>query len=80
MIRTGSALAQRSAPPKLDEGRRTKDEGQHHQGFKVACLEEIAFRNGWMDEEQLKAAAAALGGTAYAKYLLSLVPENGLKQ
>ena len=52
---------------------------EHHQGFKVACLEEIAWRNGWMSEDQLKAAAAALGGTAYAKYLLSLLPENGQK-
>ncbi len=53
---------------------------EHHQGFKVACLEEIAWRNGWMDGDQLKAAAAVLGGTAYAQYLLSLVPGSGLKE
>jgi glucose-1-phosphate thymidylyltransferase len=45
---------------------------EHHQGFKVACLEEIAFRNGWMDAAQLAAAITALGKTPYAEYLRTL--------
>jgi glucose-1-phosphate thymidylyltransferase len=45
---------------------------EHHQGFKVACLEEIAFRNGWMDQEQLQTSITALGKTSYADYLRSL--------
>jgi glucose-1-phosphate thymidylyltransferase len=45
---------------------------EHHQGFKVACLEEIAFRNGWMNSEQLQATVKALGKTSYANYLRSL--------
>jgi glucose-1-phosphate thymidylyltransferase len=45
---------------------------EHHQGFKVACLEEIAFRNGWMTDEQLRQAAKVLGKTPYATYLTSL--------
>jgi glucose-1-phosphate thymidylyltransferase len=45
---------------------------EHHQGFKVACLEEISFRNGWMDAAQLEAAITALGKTPYATYLSSL--------
>ena len=46
---------------------------EHHQGFKVACLEEIAFRNGWIDLDGLKDAARALGKTPYAKYLHAFV-------
>ena len=47
---------------------------EHHQGFKVACLEEIAWHNGWLDPEQLEAAAAGMGDTGYADYLKSLLP------
>jgi glucose-1-phosphate thymidylyltransferase len=46
---------------------------EHHQGFKVACLEEIAFRNGWMDKEQLQTSINALGKTSYADYLRALL-------
>lgn len=45
---------------------------EHHQGFKVACLEEIAFRNGWMDQTQLQASITTLGKTSYADYLKAL--------
>ena len=46
---------------------------EHHQGFKIACLEEIAWRNGWLTAEQLHSAIHALGKTPYADYLRSLV-------
>jgi glucose-1-phosphate thymidylyltransferase len=45
---------------------------EHHQGFKVACLEEIAFRNGWMDQAQLQSSITTLGKTSYADYLRAL--------
>jgi glucose-1-phosphate thymidylyltransferase len=45
---------------------------EQHQGFKVACLEEIAFRKGWMDKAQLQASIKALGKTSYADYLRKL--------
>ena len=45
---------------------------EHHQGFKVACLEETGFRNGWMDAAQLQSAIGALGKTPYAEYLRTL--------
>jgi glucose-1-phosphate thymidylyltransferase len=45
---------------------------EHHQGFKVACLEEIAFRNGWLNNEQLAHSIQTLGKTEYANYLRSL--------
>lgn len=45
---------------------------EHHQGFKVACLEEIAWRNGWLDPDQLQHAIHTLGKTPYANYLRNL--------
>lgn len=45
---------------------------EHHQGFKVACLEEIAWNKGWMDEEQLSNCIKALGKTSYGDYLRKL--------
>ncbi len=46
---------------------------EHHQGFKVACLEEISFRNGWMDTAQLQEAVRFLRKTPYADYLRGLI-------
>ncbi len=48
---------------------------EHHQGFKVACLEEIALRNGWLNTDQLQISIAALGKTSYAEYLRSLISD-----
>jgi glucose-1-phosphate thymidylyltransferase len=46
---------------------------QHRQGIQVACLEEIAFRNGFIDAEQVRAAGRSMEKTSYGRYLLSLV-------
>ncbi|PHM50918.1 glucose-1-phosphate thymidylyltransferase RfbA [Xenorhabdus miraniensis] len=46
---------------------------EKRQGFKIACLEEIAWRNGWLSVEQLKEAAAELAKTGYGKYLMDLL-------
>ncbi len=43
-----------------------------HQGLKVACLEEIGYRQGWLSKEQLQTSADALGKTQYADYLREL--------
>jgi glucose-1-phosphate thymidylyltransferase len=48
---------------------------ENRQGLKVACLEEIAFRNGWLSAAQVGALAARLGRTEYADYLTRLVDE-----
>ena len=48
---------------------------EHRQGLKVACLEEIAFVNGWIDEQQLLARANAFGKTGYGQYLFALARE-----
>ena len=46
---------------------------EKRQGFKIACLEEIAWRNGWLDDDGLKRAAARLAKTGYGHYLLELL-------
>lgn len=46
---------------------------QARQGFYIACLEEIAWRRGFIDDEQLKALGKELKMTDYGKYLLSLI-------
>ncbi len=46
---------------------------QKRQGFFVACLEEIAYNNGWIDKETVLKMADTLKKTDYAKYLVELV-------
>jgi glucose-1-phosphate thymidylyltransferase len=46
---------------------------EHRQGLKVACLEEIAFNQGWLSTQRLKEIAKPLVKSGYGKYLLSLI-------
>jgi len=46
---------------------------EQRQGLKVACLEEIAYHNGWITAEQLGAQADALKKTGYGQYLQKLL-------
>ena len=48
---------------------------EKRQGFKVACLEEIAFHNGWLNAAQVKEQARGLKKTGYGQYLLGLLKE-----
>jgi glucose-1-phosphate thymidylyltransferase len=48
---------------------------QERQGYKIACLEEIAYGRGWIDDQALLQQAKALGNTHYGHYLRSLVGE-----
>ncbi|PSW03895.1 glucose-1-phosphate thymidylyltransferase RfbA [Photobacterium lipolyticum] len=50
------------------------------QGLKVACLEEIAWRNGWLTDEKLQAVAQPMQKNGYGRYLSSLLDENNKKQ
>lgn len=45
---------------------------EKRQGLKIACLEEIAYNNGWISREKLREAAAPLAKNAYGQYLLKL--------
>lgn len=49
---------------------------EHRQGLKVACLEEIAFNNGWLTKVQLKEQGEALSKNGYGQYLVRLAGEQ----
>jgi glucose-1-phosphate thymidylyltransferase len=49
---------------------------QKRQGFYIACLEEIAYNNGWIDEEKVLKLAKTLEKTEYSNYLIDLVNNN----
>lgn len=51
---------------------------EKRQGFKVACLEEIAFRKGWIDGQKLLELAEPMAGNTYGQYLIRLA-KAGLK-
>jgi glucose-1-phosphate thymidylyltransferase len=49
---------------------------EHRQGLKIACLEEIAYRKGWIDKAKLQANISKLGKSAYADYLRTLASSD----
>ncbi|VVN76873.1 glucose-1-phosphate thymidylyltransferase RfbA [Pseudomonas fluorescens] len=49
---------------------------EHRQGLKVACLEEIAYNQGWIDRQHLLKHARYFGKTGYGQYLLTLAGET----
>ena len=48
---------------------------ESRQGLKIACLEAIAYKNGWITADQLSARAAQLKNTEYGQYLAA-IPED----
>ncbi|MFR9166217.1 MAG: glucose-1-phosphate thymidylyltransferase RfbA [Dysgonomonas sp.] len=46
---------------------------QKRQGFYISCIEEIAWRNGWIDNKQLEKLGKSMDKTDYGKYILSLL-------
>lgn len=46
---------------------------EHRQGLKIACVEEIAYQKGWIDDQQLMELAKPLEKNAYGRYLRNLI-------
>jgi len=53
---------------------------EKRQGLKIACLEEISWRKGWIDTNQLKDIARPLEKSGYGKYLIQLTHEKRYKK
>jgi glucose-1-phosphate thymidylyltransferase len=51
---------------------------EHRQGLKIACLEEIGYRQGWLSRERLEEEGQKLAKTGYGQYLLELAREDYL--
>ncbi len=49
---------------------------EERQGLKIGCMEEIAWRSGWIDDDQLDHLAAAAGKSSYGDYLRELRPRE----
>ncbi|TCP73605.1 hypothetical protein C8J31_1498, partial [Rhizobium sp. PP-CC-2G-626] len=49
---------------------------ERRQGFKIACPEEIAYLNGFIDANQLEVLGKKLGKSTYGKYLLSRLQDG----
>lgn len=49
---------------------------EHRQGFKIACPEEIAFHQGFIDADALRALGRELGKSSYGRYLLKVADET----
>ncbi|MCT7650794.1 glucose-1-phosphate thymidylyltransferase RfbA [Aliarcobacter butzleri] len=51
---------------------------EHRQGYKIACLEEIAYNNGWINKEKILEIAKPLSKNGYGQYLYDLVKEDNV--
>ena len=51
---------------------------EERQGLKIACLEEIAYRMGYIDRDRLLALAAEYSKNDYGRYLRDVANEDGL--
>ena len=49
---------------------------EQRQGYKIACIEEIAYRNNWIDKEQLLNLAKPLQKTGYGQYMIEIANEE----
>jgi len=48
---------------------------EHRQGLKIACLEEIAWRKGWLEKDDILTTSKRLGNSSYGRYLIGLVDD-----
>ena len=46
---------------------------EERQGLKIGCIEEVAWRNGWLDDDGLRRAAEPLAKSGYGDYLMALL-------
>ena len=76
MLGRGVAWLDTGTPRSLIEAATFIEAIEERQGLKVACLEEIAWSNGWSGDRELRAAAESMGKSTYAAYLRDLVAQK----
>lgn len=72
----GTAWLDTGSPEALLQASNFVQAIQDRQGLKISCIEEIAYRNHWVSEEQLHKRANLLGKTEYAQYLRQITTES----
>ncbi len=77
LLRRGFAWLDTGTYESLLEAAQFVETIEKRQGYKVACLEEVAWRNGWLSDEALIDEAATLSKNSYGQYLQDLV-KSGL--
>ena len=75
LMSRGMAWLDTGTPDSLHEAAAYIRTLEHRQGLKVGCPEEVAYRMGWIDAEQLEALAAPLKKSGYGNYLLQILEE-----
>ena len=76
MMGRGIAWLDTGTPRSLIEAGTFIEAIEERQGLKVACLEEIAWQNGWIGEADVRAAAESMGKSTYAAYLHGLLKSD----
>ncbi len=72
----GMAWLDTGTPDSLHEAASYIRTLEHRQGLKVGCPEEVAWRMGWIDSDQLKRLAQPLKKSGYGAYLMQVLAEN----
>lgn len=76
LLGRGMAWLDTGTPEGLLQAAEYVEAVQSRQGFYIACLEEIAWRRGFIDDNQLKLVGKELEKTDYGQYILSLLDEQ----
>ena len=75
ILKRGTAWLDTGNPENLLEAGNFIETIEHRQGLKIACIEEIAYRKGYINQEQLSKLALTYKKTQYGQYLLNLLEE-----
>lgn len=76
LLGRGFAWLDTGTPESLLEAAHFVSTLENRQGYKVACLEEIGWRNGWLDDAAMVTIAQSYRGNSYGRYLAAIVEEG----
>lgn len=78
-LRRGFAWLDTGTHDSLSEASTYIEELEKRQGLKVACLEAIAYRQGWIDDEKMRELAKPMIKNQYGQYLLNVIEEKKME-